>query len=898
MSYRFGRAILFIFLLFSVFPVFSIPKQDDGQDYLLAINSYTEISPWVSRIMEYIQREVTGPNRELDLYTESLNVLFLDKMETLEQQKEQVLQKYKAKKPRVIVVLGNVAWGIFENELKTLWKDVPIVFCADDDVLANPEDYILKKDIDPKHLIGLKEGIRELPVTVIECPFYVKETIDVMQRLLPGMNKLAFISDQRYVSIRARQRLEKVCKEYYPGLQIDYLTEGRITLNELVDTLRTYPDSVGILYASWFQKEQQSGNSYLLSNSHKAIAGLTIHPLFTARDVGVHDGILAGGYFYCIDDLGSKVVSVLKGILSQGKRKDVTFEIAATPHYYLCYNVLNKCGIPSSLYPEDAYYYFKPESFFFKHRYVFVVFVFSFLLVGILYMRIRLLNQEKKGRIAQIRLLATFKKLVDYMPIAYVKAKVIQDKEGKVEDFRIVEVNRVFESYFIPQDQVIGYKGSELPGFNYKDYLSFYHQASKEQNVCRFEHYNPKNDRYYEIWLASTEEGFIDTFCVDTTKIRKMGTLLESVNHKLMLALEVANMVPWRWDLEKKMISYDLEHSLDLEEPLKGITVFAEKDYFATVHPDDLARVQEAYTSLKEGRVRKVKEEYRVLVKNDRDMHYEWVEVQAVVDSLDEHGNPRMLAGSSRIISERKKLEMDLREAKERAEESNRLKSAFLANMSHEIRTPLNAIVGFSNLLSTVKEEKEKQEYIGIIENNNTLLLQLIGDILDLSKIEAGTLEFVRTNFDLNEMLKELEYTARLKGAEKKLQVELTEYFSACTIYADKNRLIQVLSNMLNNAIKFTQEGVVHFGYRLLNPELLYFYVKDTGCGIPAGKKDSVFGRFVKLNDFAQGTGLGLSICETIVHRWEGEIGVESEEGKGSTFWFTLPYCAAGPDMV
>lgn len=238
-------------------------------------------------------------------------------------------------------------------------------------------------------------------------------------------------------------------------------------------------------------------------------------------------------------------------------------------------------------------------------------------------------------------------------------------------------------------------------------------------------------------------------------------------------------------------------------------------------------------------------------------------------------------------LEQQKIVESELRVAKEKAEESDHLKSAFLANMSHEIRTPLNAIVGFSGLLAMAENYEERDEYINIINNNNELLLQLINDILDLSKIEANTLEFVYSDIDINQLLCDIEQTSRLKAADG-VQVSFVEKLPHCIIRTDKNRLSQVVTNFINNAIKFTKEGSIYFGYKHKENNL-YFYVSDTGCGIDKDIKDSVFQRFVKLDSFAQGTGLGLSICQMIVHKLGGEIGVDSELGQGSTFWFTLP---------
>ena len=200
------------------------------------------------------------------------------------------------------------------------------------------------------------------------------------------------------------------------------------------------------------------------------------------------------------------------------------------------------------------------------------------------------------------------------------------------------------------------------------------------------------------------------------------------------------------------------------------------------------------------GNVSKIREEYRVIVRKNGISRYEWVEAQATVDKRDEKGNPITLVGSSLVITGRKKMEEDLITAKEKAEESNRLKSAFLANMSHEIRTPLNAIVGFSSILADAEEPEEKEEYINIIENNNTLLLQLVGDILELSKIESGTLEFVFSDLDLNALFKEIEESAQLRQKNEAVPIRYIPEMPDCTVNIERNRLTDRKSTRLNSS--------------------------------------------------------------------------------------------------
>lgn len=236
-------------------------------------------------------------------------------------------------------------------------------------------------------------------------------------------------------------------------------------------------------------------------------------------------------------------------------------------------------------------------------------------------------------------------------------------------------------------------------------------------------------------------------------------------------------------------------------------------------------------------------------------------------------------------ITRLKQVEAELKLAREKAENADRSKSVFLANMSHEIRTPLNAIVGFSELLASASTDEEKTQFLEIVQSNNEMLQQLIADILDLSKIEAGTLEFVFSDVDINQMMSDLEQQFRMRVAELGSGVQIVREASEkeYTMHTDRNRLAQVVSNFMTNALKFTQEGSITLGFRPYE-EGLYFYVKDTGTGIPQEKLPYVFERFVKLKQEKNGTGLGLSICQTIVRKLGGEIGVESEEGTGSTF--------------
>lgn len=266
--------------------------------------------------------------------------------------------------------------------------------------------------------------------------------------------------------------------------------------------------------------------------------------------------------------------------------------------------------------------------------------------------------------------------------------------------------------------------------------------------------------------------------------------------------------------------------------------------------------------------------------------------VQTLKALVPMEGRKPLQIGISWDITNLQNIEQELIKARIKAEQSDRLKSAFLANMSHEIRTPLNAIVGFSQLLPAAETAEEKKLYSGIINQNSDILLQLINDILDLSKIEAGTLEYIKRPMNLGEVCRTI-YAVHKERVKEGVTLVFDNEDENLFIEGDQNRIMQVITNFLTNASKFTYAGEIRLGFERTDKNIRV-YVKDTGIGIEPEKVDHIFERFVKLNSFAQGTGLGLSICQMIIEKIGGEIGVTSELGKGSTFYFTIPYEEAG----
>lgn len=301
---------------------------------------------------------------------------------------------------------------------------------------------------------------------------------------------------------------------------------------------------------------------------------------------------------------------------------------------------------------------------------------------------------------------------------------------------------------------------------------------------------------------------------------------------------------------------------------------------YSYIHPNDAGYINSFFEEVKQGKAHHFRREVRVKSGDG----WKWIcaNITRNPQSVDPN-KPEMIC-INYDITELKDSQLK----RERAEELDRLKSAFLANMSHEIRTPLNAIVGFSQLLAETDDPEERHEFVEIIDSNNRMLLQLISDILDLAKIESGTMDFKFADMNVKEVINEIVTSFRIKMPDN-VALIAPQDSPECQIYSDRMRLTQVISNFLNNAIKYTSEGCITLAYEIIGDEIK-FSVTDTGDGMSQEIQAHIFDRFYKGNTFKQGTGLGLSICETIVNRLGGRIGVNSELGKGSTFWFTHPY--------
>ena len=603
---------------------------DKTREDVLFLNSINFNLPWAKDVFWYTHQALQKKN--ISVKAESLSVPALCNRKEAAAVVEQLRRKYDVP-PRLIVFIGDPGWIVCRELFDDVWKDVPVIITNTRDRLPATLDILLShEELTESNTVPAYEWRKGYNVTTLGQVYYVKETIGLMRQLMPDMKRLAFISDDRYISEAVRGDVEQAMTGSFPELAFEQLSTRNISTEMLLDTLKSYDKTTGLIYYSWFETHNQDDNNYLFDHIQEIITRFVHSPLFLLAPEDLSNNTFAGGYYVSVESFGDSLLQLIHRVLEGEFPRDIPPALGGKPAAYLCYPALQSYDIPVSLYPKEAVYINLPVSFF---------------------------EQYKKEILMTVVLLLVVVSAVGY----------------------------------------------------YIHILKRAHQRMKEAQL--------------------------------------------------------------------------------------------------------------------------------------------------------------------------------------KAEEANQLKSAFLANMSHEIRTPLNAIVGFSNLLSMVEDKEEMLEYAGIIETNTELLLQLINDILDMSKIESGMYDFHVTQVDANQLMSEVEQVARLCIRTDEVSLSFAERLPQCVFHTDKNRLIQVLTNLVVNAIKFTSQGEIQIGYRLQDAHTLYFYVSDTGCGMSAEQCEHVFERFVKYNTFIQGTGLGLSICKMIIEKLGGEIGVQSESGKGSVFWFTLPYRAS-----
>ena len=354
------------------------------------------------------------------------------------------------------------------------------------------------------------------------------------------------------------------------------------------------------------------------------------------------------------------------------------------------------------------------------------------------------------------------------------------------------------------------------------------------------------------------------------------------------LVLKTMHLATWRLDVSSEVLALDNDFRLQTDD-LGFRSDIHLSELIQRVEPEDRQEVERCFNEISKGIIEDLHVQFRFQLPTlDSSV---WTEVYATVAERLPDGGVKSVVGTIQNIARRKQLESELILARNKAEESDRLKSAFLANISHEIHTPLNAIVGFSDILPMASSEEERQNMVNIIHENNEKLLRIFSDIVNLSTVEANeeSKPIALSDVDVTALLDKLHQSYVHRNSNANLRILCDQAAGAITISSDEESLTTILGHFLDNALKFTERGIVTLGSKFMGDDMLRLYVKDTGPGIPVADRERIFERFVKLNDFIQGMGLGLSVSRMLAYRIGASLGVESEEGRGSIFWIDLP---------
>lgn len=886
--------LIFSCLLAHPFSEAASSPPGDKRDYMLVLNTYTESAPWSSHIINSIVAHIDQVDN-FEVYTENMNSLLMTfkkhKTGEIESFKNNLLREYGKNPPRMLVLLG-APIAVLRDFVKQTWPGVPLILCSEMDYIGPENAYLDRRPLRPEERLPLCDKAVSDNITLIRTPLYLRENVELMRRMIPGMDSLIFVGDGRYINQQADSDLRELLDREFPQIDYRFYSAHEMSTEALLDSLnRIDIHRTGILFSSWHYTKKIGDNIVSVTDSYRVIASVQA-PMFALMPADIRDGGLVGGYVYDDAEVNAHVISTIDAVLAGHQPRDIPFYAPQDARPVFNYAALERKDLSPHTCPANTLFYNKPVSTLEQYKWAIGGVVLLLAFIGIQQWRIRMMYRVESARQRESESLAKYSNLFNAMSIVYIQMKVIYDENGNPADALYCDVNSRYERIFIPREQAIGRRVSELFPFPMTEFMRLIKIAQTENRTITYPYYYEPRDIFYEVVISrSYLEEHIDIFCLDGTALYKTQQKLDSINHKLAMALDVADIVPWKWDLRKGSILCDVNKSVHgqmlAEANADQQLEVPSESYFAKIHKEDRERVRRAYDDLIAGRKDKVREEYRVASDAGGRWHLDWVEAQATVDQRDDDGRPLNLIGSSLVITPRKRLEQDLRSARDRAEESNRLKSAFLANMSHEIRTPLNAIVGFSELMATEADPDQRKEFADLILVNNTLLLQIISDVLDLARIESGRIEIVRTKFDARDLCREVAETFRLQVAEG-VVLRLEDSLPRLQLEDYKQGLHQILGNFVRNAVKFTTKGSITIGFSQ-RPGWVRFYVRDTGIGIPEEERAKIFDRFYKVDTFTQGTGLGLPICKNIAEQLGGRIGVDSAVGAGSCFWVEIP---------
>ena len=650
------RRITALFFFLGVY-VLGFAENTRGREYILVLSSINFNEAWANNLYQNILDEFSSPGFHVE--AEELSIPMMTRIEEVEEKREYLLSRY-LKPPKVVVFIGDPAWLVCQPLFDKEWKDIPTVICySRDSMPRNLENFVNKDFLGEGKFVLTEVATAGYNLTVIKQPFYVKNTIDLIRRLQPEVKKIALISDDRYISAMVREEVCGVLEKDFPELKLDLLTSIDISTEKLLDTLMGYSREVGIIYNSWFVGKKQSESHYLSDNLQKIIYGFVDAPVFTLTEMDMETGAFAGGYFISASTFGKVAVQTIRQILDGVPARNVEGRIGGEPKVYLNYHHLQHHGVDPNSITGDVVFYQVPPNFYQLYKeYIIIGLAFIILLGAIGLMRFHVMCQRRQQRQREFQLLSQYRKLVDNMPVIYIRKQLIFDEEGNVVDFIFRDVNNLFEEVFhCTRDRVVGKRLSEADVDNQ---LLDYMMDKESGRITSFVFPEENNKiRYYDkLSFPSSEKNFVDVFFIDRTeeylvslKMKEHQVSLEALNRRYELVLGATRLIPWTWNLLNKEISYDITYVTHGYCKTKDSRMMTEKEGIMIVHQDDRVRMHNAYLDLYYDRVNIIREEHRSLFWDGTD-EYVWFESFVTVGDRDGEGHPTLLVGGSLLIVE------------------------------------------------------------------------------------------------------------------------------------------------------------------------------------------------------------------------------------------------------
>lgn len=800
-------------------------------------------------------------------------------------------------KPVMLVLIGDEMWSLYRSVAKDMgsWKDIPVVLCGVNDSIDNVPYY---PQLGEKFetLIPLtesgcwksaKDQMRyEINMTGVMQVLPLQENLKLIKTLVPDIKHITFVDKRYYTTEYAVRRLKKEIENFDPDIHFSVRYTNWMNVDTILNEMLLAKKGEVYLTYSWNLKSRYSGYTYqqvdsLFKDSKTPVFSLTYRKWENAR--------ILGGYYVSPEEYADQTFAVVKRILAGEPVDAVPLKYIKGGKYYLNQTAVLKYGLKSEAKNlEQAIRENIPFTFYERNeKGIALSAIFLVLVTGITIVFIRRRIHIKQLR----RSLMEYKQLYKELQLIYAHLPIdfaLYDKKG-CKIGRVIKAQQpssqnllqnilpfhIFQNHFLDEFQKKRLKNGQI--------ISCEIPASRLREVSP---YKLEENTIFELIIKPLINVNYKSSCYIAIIANKTGETKEREERE-----RFESLFHFASDFTKVGIAY--------YDPQDG-KGFASRAWYTNLNEPIRDRIIPAYQHVfPEGREfltdsrRKIKEGMSVSCLGDiqvfsEDGQVHWIR-QFFFRYEDRSPDKKVLLVELNFnVDQQKATEVELIEAKEKAEKVNREKEEFLANISHEIRTPLNAIVGFCSLLVNNEVENDRIELGNIVRRNSENLMELITNILDLAKIDAGRGKFVLSETDINEVYERVINYGKKEIKNRPLELCWIEREEKCLLFTDESRLQQVLFHLLSNALKFTEKGCITLGYKRRN-DVYYFYVTDTGGGIEEKEQENVFRRFVKINNFAQGSGLGLPLCESIVKNLGGQIGLISALGQGTTFWFTLP---------